>query len=45
MLLPFAWLGIWAGKHLQPLISQERFLWICRYLLLASGVVLVLKPI
>jgi len=43
MLFPIAWFGTWAGKQIQGRISQKQFLTFCRYLLLASGTVLIIK--
>ena len=43
MLFPIAWFGSWAGKQIQAVISQTQFLTFCRYLLLASGIMLLAK--
>lgn len=43
MLAPFALLGVWLGKWLQTHMSEELFIQICRYLLLVSGVLLIIK--
>lgn len=43
MLFPIALFGTWAGKKIQGYISQSQFVNWCRYLLLASGIVLIFK--
>ena len=43
LLLPIAWIGVWLGHQLQKCISQNTFLFMCRWLLLASGLLLIAK--
>ena len=45
MLFPIAWFGTWAGKQIQGHISQSQFLTFCRYLLLVSGIILIIKAV
>lgn len=44
-LLPLAMLGVWLGYRIQKRLSESQFLWICRFLLLGSGLLLISKSI
>lgn len=42
-LIPMAWVGVWLGHHIQQKFSEQHFMLACRGLLLASGLLLLVK--